>query len=273
MGTEPVAVVLPLHLDSLDEQGAIALTSLRRWLPDVPRFVVAPDGLRPDFDIADFRRIDLEPDWFRSRDSYNRLMLSPAFYQRFTDFEHILVYQLDCALFRGDLLDWCARGHSYLGAPWLDRRRLSGRRYPKAVGNGGLSLRRVGDCLTVLASRDCAPLPRSRAGWRHFCGPKHARNLLRFRRALAAGQPVADCFGRPEDEFWGYYAPLLWPGFRLPDPVEAVDFAIESGGAEMVALNGGRLPFGVHAWALHDAAYWRGRLQELPDARSHASRP
>lgn len=264
MAVEPVAVVLPLHVARLDPQGQVAVSTLRRHLPDVPRFIVAPRGLAPEFDVSDFGRIDFDPASFASRDSYNTLMLMPEFYAKFDSYESILIYQLDCALFRGDLLDWCARGYSYIGAPWLGRHLLSGRRYPKAVGNGGLSLRRVRDCLAVLASRDCALWPRSAAAWRHFSALKHARRLLRFARDLS-GEPggVAACFKRPEDEFWGYYAPQLWPQFRLPDPHLALDFAIESRGPEMVAANGGRLPFGIHAWALHDPDFWRARLDEV----------
>ena len=264
MGRRPVAVVLPLHVETLDHQGSIALSSLRRHLPETPRYLVTPETLRPNFDVADFRRIDLDPGWFVSRDSYNRLMLTPEFYRRFEDFEYVLIYQLDCVLFRSDLLAWCERGYSYLGAPWLRHRLFSGKRYPKAVDNGGLSLRRVQDCLAVLGCRDCAVMPRSRTAWRHFLGIKHARHLMRLVRDLrsSAGATggVAACFQRPEDEFWSYYAPQLWPEFQLPDPVEAVDFAIESGAEEMVALNGGRLPFGAHAWALHDAAFWHEHL-------------
>lgn len=264
MATETVAVVLPLHLETLDGQGAVALSSLRRQLPDVPRFVVAPDTLKPRFDIADFQRIDLDRDWFVSRDSYNRLMLSPEFYRLFEAFEYILIYQLDCVLFRDDLLSWCARGYSYLGAPWLSRHRISRKLYPKAVGNGGLSLRRVQDCLTVLEQRECAVWPRNRPARRHFLRYKHARRLLRFAsdlRSLADQEGgVAACYRHAEDVFWGYYAAQLWPDFRLPDPIQVVDFAIEHGGAEMIALNSGRLPFGAHAWALLDPDFWYGHL-------------
>ncbi|NQW11043.1 MAG: hypothetical protein HQ481_14340 [Alphaproteobacteria bacterium] len=266
MATQPVAVVLPLHQETLDRQGTIALASLRHHLPTTPRYLVAPDTLRPTFDVADFRRIDLDPSWFVSRDSYNRLMLTPDFYRLFADFEHVLIYQLDCVLFRSDLMSWCERGYSYLGAPWLSRRRISRKLYPKAVGNGGLSLRRVQDCLTVLAQRDCAVWPRSQAAWRHFLRYKHARRLLRFASNLRSSTGmeggVAACFHWAEDMFWGYYAPQLWAEFRLPKPLEAVDFAIEHGASEMVAFNGGRLPFGAHAWALHDPEFWQEHFPE-----------
>lgn len=264
MTAETVAVVLPLHLEALDGQGAVALSSLRRHLPEVPRFVVAPETLRPRFDISDFQRIDLDPDCFVSRDSYNRLMLSPEFYRLFDGFEYVLIYQLDCVLFRDDLLSWCERGYSYLGAPWLSRHRISRKLYPKAVGNGGLSLRRVKDCLTVLTQRRCAVWPRSRPARRHFLRYKHARRLLRFASDLrsSAGREggVAGCYRHAEDVFWGYYAPQLWSDFKLPAPMESVDFAIEHGAAEMMALNGGRLPFGAHAWALLDPDFWYDRL-------------
>jgi hypothetical protein len=45
--------------------------------------------------------------------------LSEEFYQAFTDFEFMLIYQLDAFVFRDELADWCRSGYEYIGAPWL----------------------------------------------------------------------------------------------------------------------------------------------------------
>ena len=70
-------------------------------------------------------------------------------------------------------------------------------------------------------------------------------------------------FDRAEDEFFIYYAPLFSDGFKLPSAKDVVGFAAESRPRDVVALNGGRLPLGVHAWAKHDRAFWVEQLGKL----------
>lgn len=93
---------------------------------------------------------------FQNIATYNRWMLTPSLYERFHDFQFILVCQTDALLVEPLPLDepW---PFDYLGAPWepplfvgwnpIGRRLESkGPSLPKRalnVGNGGLSLRRT----------------------------------------------------------------------------------------------------------------------------------
>jgi len=265
-----VAVVLPVYQSDIDPHGAIALASLRRHLPEVPRIIVKPEGLKLRYPSGDFQTIVLDPAHFISLQSYSNLLMTPEFYRLFSDYTYILLYQLDCLLLRGDLIDWCDRGYSYIGSPWLSKDWRRRKRIPRSVGNGGLSLRHVGDFLDALESPEFHGFPTSRQGWRFFLTkPKWWRLLQDCRRQASElstrkGRPVGESAGRvfplAEDVFWSFFAPQLHPGMRFPDPREALDFAIESQPAHMVRLNGGRLPFGTHAWYKMDEAFWRDRL-------------
>jgi hypothetical protein len=260
-GDGRLAVITPVYKAELTADEAVSLDSLRRRRPCSDLFLVAPEGLALDFDTHGFTVRRLPPENFDGIAAYNALMLQAWFYRLFAGYRRLLIFQTDCLLLRGDLGGWAERDWSYVGAPWFDRR---GR--PKAVGNGGLSLRSPEACLSVLESERLQLRPTSLPQARQFAKPKHLGVLLRTRKAAAApdgrplGQRFAGAFPRPEDEFWSFYAPLLHPGFRVPPASQAVDFAAESRPQRVVELNGGHLPVGAHAWAREDREWW---LQQL----------
>lgn len=90
--------------------------------------------------------------YFKSIDGYNKLMLSPSFYKAFSNYEYILIYQLDAWVFKDELQHWCNQKYDYIGAPIYQNNKLIG------IGNGGFSLRKVDYCLKVLAYPKFLPL-------------------------------------------------------------------------------------------------------------------
>jgi hypothetical protein len=58
--------------------------------------------------------------YFRNIEGYNALMLSPDFYGRFSNYDYVLIYQLDAWVFKDELQYWCGQGYDYIGAPWMD---------------------------------------------------------------------------------------------------------------------------------------------------------
>ena len=56
---------------------------------------------------------------FTSRNSYSKLLLSSKFYERFSDYDYMLIYQLDCLIFSNDLKKWTDLNYDYIGAPWF----------------------------------------------------------------------------------------------------------------------------------------------------------
>lgn len=266
LGGGPLAIVLPCVDVRLSPEQALSLATLRRWAPAVPRFLVVPEGLTPGWAHDDFRLLPIPAAAMASVADYNRMMLTPWFYRLFAGFDAILIFQTDCLLLRDDLAAWAARGWSYVGAPWFSSKR--GQRL-KGVGNGGFSLRRPADALAVLESGAFSLWPRYGQQLRRFASFKHggmlARTLAAARRNATA-EPLATRFvrhfQRPEDEFWSDYAPFFHQAYRLPPPLAALDFAFEPRPADCLALNGGRLPLGCHAWAKMDRGFWLDRLAE-----------
>lgn len=188
----------------------------------------------------------------------------------------MLIYQLDAYLFKDELSYWCDQNYSYVGAPFLHRTLLSffltslNKRFreiglsfqilfsPKfqwaGVGNGGLSLRNIADCLSVLGSKkinfyslfklSSVLIKRRRLSI--------FRVLFLYLQAKITRQSVGDrlrkAFKGPEDYYWALYGKILSANFTLPSAKTANSFSIDEGELEeRLARNEGRIPFGGHA--------------------------
>jgi hypothetical protein len=226
-----IAVVVPTHTVELGPEGRQALLHLRAHLDSYDTFAVLPKGLPGTIAGLPAKRFPARS--FRSPGSYSRLLLTDDFYAAFSDYDYILIHQLDALVFSNGLASWCERGYDYVGAPWT-RRTPAGEPFFTDVGNGGLSIRRVESCRRVLAS-----------------GKRSA--LRRAYDRLKNPWPF-------EDKFWSLAAPRIDPSFRIPEPEVAVAFGIETEPRFCFETNGRRLPFGCHRWMAHDPEFWQPYL-------------
>jgi hypothetical protein len=265
---KPVCVAIPVYRSFLTAHESVALSQCMRVLHQHPIVLVKPSsldasyltGLYPQLQIREF-----DAAYFQSVRTYNKLMLSEHFYEAFSDFEFVLIYQLDAFVFRDELLDWCERGYDYVGAPWLLSReftgwwdeRLFGTRkklaawfhlknedgvtprdviYCNSVGNGGFSLRRVSALRKVISlfSKKIATYERMH---------HHRYN---------------------EDVFFGIEVNRYFPFLRIPDFRTALQFSVETYPERAIGqYNSGRLPSGCHGWNVHGTDYWRRVFSSL----------
>src|SRR5262249_48921760 len=145
--------------------------------------------------------------------------LSDEFYDRFSNYGHVLLYQLDAFVFSDKLLDWCSANYDYIGAPWIDnssiallapppsllRRLLLKNKtdFTRVVGNGGFSLRKVDT----------------------------------FRKSLRVWGHQARSWAHNEDVFWSLCIPNYYPLFRIPCFETALNFSFEVMPAMCYSLN------------------------------------
>lgn len=257
-----VAVVVPFFRCALTADEERSLAHLEAHLGRYERFFLAPEHLRPE--RPGFGVVTFSDRYFKSPATYSRLLVSPDFYQAFVRYDFILIYQLDCLVFRDELVDWCRAGYDYVGAPWLVEPETPAKGFSRA-GNGGLSLRRVKGCLRVLGSsrvpgwRDVlrAPLPDLA---RRFSPSALRRRLRVLREARRGAAWYAAHYSLNEDHFWSDRAHLFWPGFEVAPVEVALSFAFERAPRYCFERGGGRLPFGCHAWARWDRAFWEPYL-------------
>jgi hypothetical protein len=267
-----VAVVTPVVRFPLSAEEEISLRHLREHLGGFDRYIVGQQSLPKEF--SDFALRPFPSRYFRSRFGYNHLLMTEQFYRAFSDYEYILIYQLDCLVFASNLEEWCRRDWDYVGAPWLKNSEDPSQGF-LGVGNGGLSLRRVPSTLAVLTSKQLLINPKVGGritGRRSELLYKHLDSAPQLKRMIEATKTFLHRHGYHnnvrwlvrqfaqsnfhEDFFWAFEAPKIVTSFRIPAPEEALDFSFEQAPRYCFEVNSGRLPFGCHAWPKHDREFW-----------------
>lgn len=262
-----VAIVVPVYKQVLDADEQISYRHLIHFLGKFDIYVVSPENLRIDLSVSGIKRF--RDEFFHSTSTYSALLISPEFYQEFARYKYILIYQLDSLIFSDKLLEWCAKDLDYVGAPWF---REDGADFVEgsAVGNGGLSLRKIESFLKVLeAPGAAAELDKYRDAM-YAARPWHRRIFglpyklrKRLSLSLAKRQDILnETGGVPaskrlnEDCFWSFKAADHYPGFKIASVSEGLCFSFEMAPRRCFELNGGRLPFGCHAWNKYDREFW-----------------
>lgn len=170
-------IVIPIYKETLDCVEEISLNRLRKVLLDdkvldkvcTDVYLVCPKGL----DTSNYEKIyntwdeftflkkkEFDPSYFKSTDTYSQLCISYDFYNSFNEYDYMLIYQLDCYLFRDEISAWCNKGYDYIGGPILstdcgwDTVKKSMQKNGKEVwhpyvGNGGFSLRKISTFLDI----------------------------------------------------------------------------------------------------------------------------
>ena len=208
-----------------------------------------------------FRTEYFNRNYFNSLDAYNKLCLSNEFYDKFLNFEYMLIYQLDAWVFNDKLQYWCEKAYDYIGAPLFydnDKTVFSG------VGNGGFSLRRVQYCKDILAKNRNRPYMKPGFLWKWIYNSKI--NSLKKRYGLLSYlnvlfKVILGTFGYRntlnflmedknfnEDMIFSVWASHAWNvNAKIPSCEEAFSFSFEVNPSFLFKKNG-KLPFGCHAF-------------------------
>ena len=262
-----VAVVVPTHYERLDSDQQISLRHLEQRLGRHKKYLVMPESLPFELPGFEIRRFDDRH--FRSIKAYDHFMFSREFYRTFLDYQYILIYQFDCLVFSDQLLKWCEMGFDYIGAPWFRSKNDPEKGFSR-VGNGGLSLRKVRTFVKVIESKRYIEEPVSYL--KDFCltRPPDLRELpgvkriLKRLRVLHNVQKGIDWYTTHytlnEDRFWSDRAKLFYPDFKIAPLDVALRFSFEGFPRYCFEQNNHQLPFGCHAWARWDRAFWEPYL-------------
>ncbi|GAB3177946.1 DUF5672 family protein [Telluribacter humicola] len=240
-----VAIVIPIYKADLTQAEKASLRQCLSVLSAYPTIVIKPaslllNSLEQEYPALQFRSFDDK--YFKSIDGYNELMVSRLFYESFSGYEYMLLYQLDAYVFKDELREWCAKGYDYIGAPGLEPAELfklpakAGNEYARVLSqhhpvlNGGLSLRRIPALLRYI----------------------RIYNLFYTR------------WPGNEDKLFSLDARRLAPMkffIKLPAWQEALAFAFEKSPAASYTINHEQLPFGCHAWERYDPDFWKPFIQ------------
>lgn len=202
--------------------------------------------------------------YFSSIEGYNNLCLSLEFYERFSNYEYMLIYQLDAWVFRDELDYWCCKGYDYIGAPLFhahNSRQFSTKF--SGVGNGGFCLRRISHCLEILKGNQnkpyIMPIQLIKIYWNYLLYSDEYKSLISYFRIIPLlSLKMLGIFNNiryyrsksiNEDLLLGSWSAISW-GHKgnIPDFEEAMKFSFEVNPAFLYEKNDKKMPFGCHAF-------------------------
>ena len=214
-----IIIVVPRYSVDMTITERVSFYQVKKVLGYYPLMFIAPEKLRPVIEQENEQAEYFDDSNFESVVTYSKLLLSPEFYKRFSRYRYMLLYQLDAFVFSDKLLDFCSLGYSYIGAPVP---RIFWRDIGQRVGNGGLSLRKISDCIKVTEKKE----------------------------EIFESSGLMKSFIPCEDKFFGYCGKHKMLGFSIPNVDIAERFSIEYDVARSwsrISIN--NLPFGCHAWS------------------------
>jgi len=180
---------------------------------------------------------------------YNQLMLSRHFYERFSPWKYILVYQLDAFVFKDEVDYWCSQGYDYIGAPWM---KLNGKLDYENSGNGGFSLRKTDSFIELFDHKGQLLTFKGLQCLYRYRGPiRKPFSILMGLFGWHNSLPYFLDDNINEDLFYVTLKHKKGIKFNIPKSDVAMRFSFECNPKLLYELSGNNLPFGCHAWEKH----------------------
>jgi hypothetical protein len=262
-----VAILVPLsNRPTLTDEEQISMRQMLHHLGNYDIYLIAPEGL--DIGWKGCQTKWFPKKFFGSAAAHGKLLMHRFFYREFLDYEFVFFHHLDSLAFSDQLEEWCSAGIDYIGppwipcddSPWVDRPR---------VGNGGFTLLRVESAIKSITNLYLAEP--SSYWFSRFTSysPKWVVKLLAkfnelvpniwvVRRLLQEWHEMENPapHNRNNDIFWSDQAVSYFPDFKVASLEEGLRFAFEVAPRKCLEMNGGKMPFGCHAWAQWDREFW-----------------
>ncbi len=227
-----VVIVVPVYKEKMSVTESISWHQLLRVLGKYPIVFMAPQRLEGHLEYDGIGVEYFSNESFANVRSYSQLLLTPEFYERFLQYEYMLLYQLDAFVFSDRLQAFCELGYDFIGAPMP---RLWWPNITRHTFNGGLSLRKISSCARVTKMRD----------------------EIFFKTSLKDG------FERAEDIFFSYCGENLEIDFSVPSFSIGSKFSLQADTGHCYRkLSASNLPFGCHGWSKrHYFPFWRSIIE------------
>lgn len=253
-----VAIVIPYYKTILSNDEKISLKHLIKFLGRYDKFLILPISIKtPPCKIPHAKIVYFPNQHFISVKTYSKLLTTESFYQKFLNYEYILIYQFDALVFSDQLMYWCNQGYDYIGAPLYNSLigKLSYQKgSPTSGGNGGFSLRKVKSFIRTIEIAESLAKKTS---------DNYENGKLRFLLAALTNKSHGiwlkyspQVYPFNEDGFWSFEAVKYYPKFKVASFREALGFSFEKSPEKCFRLNSKKLPFGCHAWAKYDRNFW-----------------
>jgi hypothetical protein len=260
-----VAIVIPLYKLSLNVHEERSLQRALQIFKARPIIFLAPYEFQGTL-IKSLSYLGLENTSFQYVDdyhlssiaTYNQLLLTQEFYELFTDYTYILIYQLDAYVFTDQLDWWTSKNYDYVGGRIYAHNTSYDRKNIRCAGVGGLSLRKVKSFISILQEdkqifflydfKDAI----QPFNWKGRL-PRYLRFLMYYslrKLRVSSKNNRLEYLGLSinEDIVFGRYVPKYYPTFKVVPEDEALLFCIDQYVEEELRSLQGKMPFGAHAW-------------------------
>lgn len=237
------AIIIPIYKYDIDIMTTTSINSLIKSASDYtkenyPIILVSHEDLNDivqnilrEFNNSGFNAVSefFDKKYFESIDSYCQLLKSYDFWERFQQFDYVLIYQDDCLLIKDDLKEWIKKDYDYIGAPVISQK--SGWSITPVVGNGGCSLRKV--------------------KWFMDVTDPNGKFLQKYKSQLESEDSAKESgiYKRIEDV---YFLELVayYYGIKVPEFNEAADFSFDMNPDILVKLKKtqNQFPSFIHAY-------------------------
>ena len=265
--TKLVAIVVPLSRQpTLTPDEQISLRHLIYHLGRYDKYVAASRDAPVNFPGFRIKRF---PDkFFGSVTAHARMIMSPKFYEEFSDYKYILMYHLDSLVFSDQLKQWCEKDLDYIGAPWIKCKDMPWVDVER-VGNSGFALIKIASFLKVLYSPTYSIDP-DEYWQRYHAGKPRPIQYFNLPKKYLKRLRIFNCSrwqafrwlqrGSDADVFWSDEAIRYYPEFRIASLEMGLRFAFEFPPRLCFERNHRTLPFGCHGWPRYDRAFWEPYL-------------
>ena len=246
------AVIIPCYKEKLNPYEQIALSQCQKILGQQHIIAIKPEGLvlpKEMIDVVGNTMEEFESYFFDNIQGYNRLMLSPTFYERFLKYDYVLIYQLDCFVFKDELAYWCAQKWDYIGAPWIRKT------YHKNAME--LLFAKIGD----FVKEKLKPANNFSLIDKVGNGGFSLRNVKKFHEiCISMREEIEFYLKNPsdlhnEDVFWSLEVNKKCKKLNIPDVNTAIKFAYEVPPLKTTKFDIESAPFGCHDWD-HYKDFW-----------------
>ena len=150
-----LCIVVPIYSHDISAIDRVSLLQLSKKCPEkYDIYLMHPsswtnEDLIPYIEILkNAKSIKFDDKYFESPFSYSDLLKDVTFYEAFSDYKYMLIYQTDCyAMDMSKLDEWIEMDFDYVGAPIISNKKHW--KSSPCCGNGGLSLRKISKFISI----------------------------------------------------------------------------------------------------------------------------
>ncbi|MFZ6664543.1 DUF5672 family protein [Peijinzhouia sedimentorum] len=244
MANNKFAIVIPVYSLHLKSYQICVLDYLISICKEFQIIIIHPRSFELDIDNAEilvrygFHHIAFDDSYFKNIESYNRLCLSYSFYNCFSDFDYIIIHQLDAFLFRNELNYWLDKNYDYVAPPWVG---VDVFKFIRGTFENNVPL---------LLKAKVLPLHKALFGHDFLVGNGgiSLRKVKTFKRVLKLYNKQARNWPYNEDLFYSLFIPAHYPFFRIPSFNKSLAFGFDLNPLEAFEMNKNELPMAAHGF-------------------------